>query len=136
MTNLLTRPFLTTLACLTTACAAPGDAPNRTDDLAFLFPRTDRAVLTVSRAGPVVDVGCTYRVAINSNDAGSFAPRGWISMYPPAGTYLVSVRAEGVACPSAVQVRTRLEANRQQRLQIVRAANGSLRWDGEDPSSP
>ncbi len=136
MTNLLTRPILFTLACLTTACSVPQEAPSGADDPAFLFPQMNRAVLTVSRVGSAVDDGCIYRVAINSIDAGTLAPKGWISMYPPAGAHLVSVRTEGVACPAAVQVRTQLEANRQQRLQIVRGANGSLAWGSEDPPSP
>ena len=136
MTNSLTRPLLTILACLTTACTAPGEVRDTSDDQAFLFPRIDRAVLTVSRARSVAEDGCSYRVSIDSHEAGSLAPKGWITMYPPAGTYLVSVHAEGGACAAALQMRTRLDVHHEQRLQLVRAANGSLRWNDEEPPWP
>ncbi len=132
MTNLLKRPLLAILACVTTACALPGE-PSKADDPPFLLPRMERAVLIVSRASSVPDDGCSYRLAIDSNEAGSLAPKGWITLYPPAGVHLVSLRAEGDGCALAVQIRTRLEANHQHRLQIVRGANGSLTWDGDGP---
>ena len=113
-----------------------GEVRDTTDDQAFLFPRIDRAVLTVSRAGSVAEDGCSYRVSIDSHEAGSLVPKGWITMYPPAGTYVVSVHAEGGACAAALQMRTRLDVHHEQRLQIVRAANGSLRWNDEEPPWP
>ena len=79
MTNSVTRPLLFTLACLTTACAAPGAMPSRTEDPAFLFPRIDHAVLTVSRASSVTADGCSYRVAIDSREAGLLALKGWVT---------------------------------------------------------
>jgi hypothetical protein len=119
---------LATLACLTAACAAPSKATGDGADPAFLFPRAGRATLIVMRGPSVADDGCTYAVAIDANVAGQLAPSGWITLYPPAGTHVVSLQPSGRACPRNVEIRTRLEAERSQRLQIVRTTTGALQW--------
>ncbi len=131
MTDSLTRLLLSALAGSIAACSAPG-AVRPSDDPSFLSPQMHRAVLIVSRVGSVMDDGCSYHVAIDSTEAGMLAAKGWVTMYPPTGTYTVSVRADGIGCPAPVQVRIRLEANQQQRLRVARGANGSLAWSAED----
>ncbi len=121
---------LATSAGLVMACAAPKGAVE-SDDAAFLFPRPGRATLIVARAASVTDDDCAYWVAIDANVAGRLTPSGWVTLYPPPGSHVVSVRSSGVACSSSAEIRTRLESDQHQRLQFVRTATGALQWQGE-----
>ncbi len=130
MIRLHRLPSFATLACLVTACAAP-DGPADPVDAAYLFPRPGRATLIVARASEAYDDDCAYTVAIDAADAGPLTRTGWVTMYPPAGGHVVSVRTAGPACPGATEFRTRLAADQHQRLVIERTATGALQWKDE-----
>ncbi len=128
MTRSSTLLCLFTLVGLIASCASSDRAAVEADDPAFLIPRANHATLIVSRADFSVNDECSFLVVLNSIVAGKLVIKGWVTMYPPAGTYTVSVQSEGVGCPSAIQIRTRLESNQQQRFQVDRTGEGKLRW--------
>ena len=121
------------LGCLTAACSSsPAIAQ---DDPSFLSPRVGHATLTVVRDLSVVDDGCTYALAIDSTVAGQLTPGGWITMYPPAGPHVVSLRPQGSSCPAGTETRMNVETAGSHRLQLVRTKPGALQWKVDDNRS-
>ena len=118
------------LGSLVAACSSPATTDDR--DPAWLVPRAGHATLTVVRDLSVVDDGCSYAVSIDAAEAGRLVPGGWITLFPPPGMHVVSLRPAGAACPPPSQARPRIEPGRSHRLQIVRTPAGTIQWRVDD----